>query len=486
MRNPAVTGASNKLAKAQELAAAKGLRAAVPMYIEAANALAAEQLYDAAAGVLLDLLNLREKKRSLFGSKEINPLGHERAFVAKQFAQTTRAAAVNDTILELLATLAAEYPDEPQIRLANAEALYRAAYIADAIDEYRYCEQLQPQDGMLMARLGELYAMLSRNAEATDSLRRGLTRLREQQKFDGFCGFCLKLIEVAPDSVNDVHAWLQGLGDDVLGAQRADATKVLDAVREFGSDDGRWADLENRLAALPEEVAAPEIPLAEELPQVSAWEDSSMYEPASEDEMRMLLGPTPAAEETLASGNNGLAGETEESDYPVRPAQPQRLHINAGRAQATSAADDGDPQERAPGTRATVRPGPPAAGSAISAAAAPTAPPPAAALPPGLAAYTRRKGDGLLASGDYQAAAPCYERILKAGFEADVALPLLECYVKLARMDEATALGMQLADHQAAAGEIDKAVETLSKILEHTADLQIEQRRSELLAAAQG
>jgi tetratricopeptide (TPR) repeat protein len=484
MRNPAVTGASNKLAKAQELAAAKGLRAAVPMYIDAANALAAEQRFDAAAGVLLDLLNLREKKRSLFGSKEVNPLGHERAFVAKQFAQATRTAAVNDTILELLATLAAEYPDEPQIRLANAEALYRAAYIADAIDEYRYCEQLQPQDGMLMARLGELYAMLSRNAEATDSLRRGLTRLQEQQKFDGFCGFCLKLIEVAPDSVNDVHVWLQGLGDDVLGAQRADATKLLDAVREFGSDDGRWADLENRLAALPEEVAAPEIPPAEELPQGSAWEDSSMYEPASEDEMRMLLGPTPAAEETQASGNNGIASETEESDYPVRPAQPQGFHINAGRAQATSAADDGEPQEREPSPRASARPSTPAPGSAIS--AAPAAPATAAALPPGLAAYTRRKGDGLLASGDYQAAAPCYERILKAGFEADVALPLLECYVKLARMDEATALGMQLADHQAAAGEIDKAVETLSKILEHTEDLQIEQRRSELLGAAQG
>jgi tetratricopeptide (TPR) repeat protein len=484
MRNPAVTGASNKLAKAQELAAAKGLRAAVPMYIEAANALAAEQRFDAAAGVLLDLLNLREKKRSLFGSKEVNPLGHERAFVAKQFAQATRTAEVNDTILELLATLAAEYPDEPQIRLANAEALYRAAYIADAIDEYRYCEQLQPQDGMLMARLGELYAMLSRNAEATDSLRRGLTRLQEQQKFDGFCGFCLKLIEVAPDSVNDVHVWLQGLGDDVLGAQRADATKLLDAVREFGSDDGRWADLENRLAALPEEVAAPEIPPAEELPQGSAWEDSSMYEPASEDEMRMLLGPTPAAEETQTSGNNGVASETEESDYPVRPAQPQGFHINAGRAQATSAADDGEPQAREPSPRASARPSTPAPGSAIS--AAPAAPATAAALPPGLAAYTRRKGDGLLASGDYQAAAPCYERILKAGFEADVALPLLECYVKLARMDEATALGMQLADHQAAAGEIDKAVETLSKILEHTEDLQIEQRRSELLGAAQG
>jgi hypothetical protein len=155
-----VTTASNKLAKAQELAALKGLRAAVPLYIEATDALASEKRYDSAVGVLTEVLNAREKKRSLFGSKQVNPLGPDRAIIAKQFAKMTRGGQVNDKLLELLSLVAVENPDDPDIRLANAEGLYRSGYMADAIDEYRYCEKLMPDDGALVARLGELYAIM--------------------------------------------------------------------------------------------------------------------------------------------------------------------------------------------------------------------------------------------------------------------------------------------------------------------------------------
>ena len=44
---------------------------------------------------------------------------------------------------------------------------------------------------------------------------------------------------------------------------------------------------------------------------------------------------------------------------------------------------------------------------------------------------------------------------------------------------------LQLADHQADAGELEKAVSTLALILEHTTDPAVEQRHSELLAASQ-
>lgn len=480
-----MTAASNKLAKAQEVAAAKGLRAALPFYFEVADGLAAEGSFDAATGVFSDLLNQREKKRSLFGSKEINPLGPDRAQVAKRFAKATRGGTINDALLELLATIAAEYPDESQVRLANAEALYRAGYMADAIDEYRYCEQLKPDDGSLTARLGELYAIVSRNEEAKEYLRRGMARLREQKNFDGFAVFCLKLVEVDLDSAKDVHDWLHGLPDDVFAAQRADVKRVLDAVRERGADTGHWSDVEARLAELPELTPpTPARPAAEQQSK-SAWDDSSMFEPASEDEMRLLLGPTPASEEPASSSTNGVAHEFEESGQTKNPtSHTHGLSVSTGRAQPTSELEE--PEKKAAAKT-------PAASAATPVAAKPPATepssnagaPPAAPLPPGLAAYTRRKGDTALAAGDYQNAAACYERLLKAGFEVNTAVPLLECYLQLNRDDEAATLGLQLADRQAESGEIDNAVETLSGILKHKPNAQIEQRRSELMAASQ-
>ena len=83
-----MTLGSSKLAKAQEVAALKGLRAAVPLYVEATDAMANERRWDAAVLILAEVLNTREKKRGLFGSKEVNPLGAERAVLGKHVCET--------------------------------------------------------------------------------------------------------------------------------------------------------------------------------------------------------------------------------------------------------------------------------------------------------------------------------------------------------------------------------------------------------------
>jgi len=488
-----VTTASNKLAKAQEVAALKGLRAAVPFYIEATDALASEKRFDAAVGVLTEVLNAREKKRSLFGSKQVNPLGPDRAVIGKQFAKMTRGGQVNDTLLELLSAVAVENPDDPDIRLANAEGLYRSGYMADAIDEYRYCEKLMPDDGALVARLGELYAIMSRNTEAVDHLRRGIGELMQSHHFDRVPFFSGKLIEIEPQAAVDAQRWLESLPDKTWSSERAEIGHLLTAMRDKGLEDGRLAILEERLAALPpvtEDVAVDFTPTeredvavdfistahaarghapateasaeepAEEPEPVwgaragnvtigrTAWDDVSNVEPASEDEMRMLLGPSESA-------------ETKEQQAPA-------ASVAKTPPPAATSANNGT-------TKSAPTP------SAAPKAAAPS--PAGSGLPPGLAAFTRRKADAAFTAGDFAGASQSYERLLKGGFDAEVATPLLECYLGTERFNEAAQLSLQLADHQAEAGDLEKALETLGLVLEHTEDPEVERRHAELLAA---
>jgi tetratricopeptide (TPR) repeat protein len=474
-----VSQSSSKVARAQEVAALKGLRAAVPLYVDATDALASESRWEAAVSILAEVLNTREKKRSLFGSKEVNPLGPDRAVIGKHFAKLTRHAEMNDSILELLGALATENPDDPLIRLANAEGLYRGAYMADAIDEYRYCEKLIPDDGAIQARLGELYAIMSRNAEAVDYLRRGIGELMQARHFDDVPAFAKKLLEVSPQAAPDVLRWLESFPEDAFSAHRADITSVVDRAREAGLDDARWANIEERLAVLPARAITTTSRLSETEPQVvgeytapaevaaeppvpheaetsletvppvaepvhassSAWDDVSNVEPASEDEIRILFGAPAETSETRQS----------------QPASPNGL--SAG----------GKPAPATPGYTPSVSIG----------STQPTA---AGGLPPGLAAFTRRKGDTAYAAGDFAGAAASYERLMKAVFDRDVAANLVECYLGLERFDDAVALGLQLADNYAEGDELDKALSMLAMIMEHTSNPAVEQRHSELLA----
>jgi tetratricopeptide (TPR) repeat protein len=481
-----VTIASNRLAKAQEVAALKGLRAAVPLYVEATDALAEEKRYDAAVGVLAEVLNAREKKRSLFGSKVINPLGPDRAIIAKQFAKLTRNGQINDSLLELLSAIAVENPDDPQIRLANAEGLYRAGYMADAIDEYRYCEKLLPDDGVLVARLGELYAIMSRNPDAVDHLRRGIGELMQAHHFDEVPFFAHKLIEIEPQAASDVQRWLESLPDVTLSSERVEIAHLLNAIREKGLDDGRFEGLKQRLGSLPpmEDVVvdfrstdrapyaaapvdthpAPEETYADE-PEPepvwgskagnvvigrTAWDDVSNVEPASEDEMTMLLGPT-------------ASKEAEEEETPADAPAPQ------AKKTAAPAVNNG---AKSPTPKPSAVPTPSSAPSGA-----------AVGLPPGLAAFTRRKAEAAFTSGDFAGAAQSYERLLKSGFDADVASPLLECYLGTERFEDAASLSLQLADHQADAGDLEKALATLALVLEHAKNPDVERRHAELLSA---
>lgn len=477
-----MTQSSSKIARAQEVAALKGLRAAVPAYVEATDAMALERRYDAAVAILAEILNTRERKRGLFGSKDVNPLGPDRVVIGKQFARLTHQASINDSILELLGALATENPDDAAIRLANAEGLYRGAYIADAIDEYRYCEKLIPDDGAIQARLGELYAVMSRTPEAVDYLRRGIGELMQAQHFDAVPAFARKLLETSPQEANDVLRWLESFPDDAFGRERDAIARVVDVARDAGLDDARWAGIERRLTALPPpeettEELAPEATAVEQAPQeyadepaepadeqpeaesqpesawastpasgTSAWDDVSNVQPASDDEIRILFGSSTATEDTEPArpGSNGVAASANKLSKGPPAQTTYTPSVSIGSSQPTAAGG----------------------------------------LPPGLAAFTRRKGDSAFNAGDFAGAAASYERLMKAAFDPEIAAPLLECYLGLERFEDAAALGLQLADHQADAGDLEKAVATLALVLEHTTDPAVEQRHTELVAAS--
>ncbi len=486
-----MTQGSSKLAKAQEVAALKGLRAAVPLYVEATDAMANERRWDAAVLILAEVLNTREKKRGLFGSKEVNPLGADRAVLGKQFAKLTRQAQVNDSILELLSALATENPDDPVIRLANAEGLYRGSYMADAIDEYRYCEKLIPDDGAIQARLGELYAIMSRNSEAVDYLRRGIGELMQAQHFESVPVFAQKLLEVSPQSASDVLRWLESFSDDAFSQKRDQIARVVETARDAGLDDARWAGIERRLSVLP---ASDSVAKAAAEQPVASQAETPVEEFADESEQQASEQPDEAAQEPSEAAPSwaGHPSEIEASSAwddvsNVEPASDDEIRILFG--SAASEEPEGVVSQSASNgaqssTRDTARPAAPQ-GYTPSVSIGSTQPTTAGGLPPGLAAFTRRKGDTAFNAGDFASAASSYERLIKAGFDPDVATPLLECYLGLERFDDAAALGLQLADRQADAGELEQAVSTLALILEHTTDPAVEQRHSELLAASQ-
>jgi len=516
-----VTAASKALAKAQETAAARGLRVAAPLFVEAAEALARDQQYGAAVQTLVDVLNVREKKRGLFGTKEVNPLGPDRNAVGKHFAKWTHQAPVNDSILELLGALSSEFPDDAGIRFANAEALYRAAYVADAIDEYRYCERLRPGDGGLVARLGELYALMSRNDEAEQNLRRGLGMLRQANQHDLVAPFILKLVEVKPQAAAEAIGWLEAVPQASFSEQRDAIVRICEAASQSEPQPAGLAAVRQRLASLPPRALSAPISKTP-----SVWEDSSGMAPASEDEMRMMLGPDlapadasaapnrsaqPAAAAQLKSEESKARAQAEQTSTPEQQAAPQRvlaakpqippkkampgksdLPIMQGRRTSTVVPHVASVKNVAVvATPASPQPGSTAAPESSASAPAANAPvlkapevESAPALPPGLAAYTRRKAAGMFSAGDIEGARTCYERLLRGAFDSGDAAALLRCYLKLELFPDASKLGLELSSELANAGDLEAAVRTLTDVLERAPDAALLQRRAELQAAS--
>jgi Flp pilus assembly protein TadD len=159
--------ADGLLASARDSAVHDGLRLAVPQYFEAVDALIAEDRKPDAAVVLAELLAAKEKKRGfLFMKRNENPLGEARPDVARKYSSLTRGSNPTEESLDVLNQLALEYPDDAEIRIANAEALRRAGYLLDALDEFKYCRTLSPDDREIDGQLNELNAQLGRADKA--------------------------------------------------------------------------------------------------------------------------------------------------------------------------------------------------------------------------------------------------------------------------------------------------------------------------------
>jgi Flp pilus assembly protein TadD len=454
-----VTTASSKLAKAEEIAALRGLRAAVAHYVDATDALAAERRADAAVAILAEVLAAREKKRGLFGTKDVDPLGPDRAVIGRQFAKLTRLAQINDDVLEVLAQLATEQPDDPGIRLANAEGLYRGGYIADAIDEYRFCEKLIPDDPAIVARLGALYAEAGRGPEAEQYLQRGIGDLMQAQRFDEVPSFALTFLRVAPHAHQEVARWLESLPDESLAGQHEIVGQILDSVREMGLEDARWAGVKARSGALAgyvvqagsedmppqwsarddfvEDVQTP----ACETGADAAWEDAGRPDDAVPSSGWHSADVPDTGVRDLADAGAAWSdgADSEESlDVGRQPASPELepetappVEIPCEPAAANGSSSHAPPASEGFTSRVSIGSTQPTAGGG---------------LPPGLAAFTRRKADAAFAAGDFAAAVVGYERLHRASFDPDVAARLAACYESLGRLEDAAALRSEIGD----------------------------------------
>ena len=159
--------ADDLLTSAQESAARDGLRLAVPAYLEAVDALAAQGRTDEARAVLAQLLAAKEKRRGfLFVKREQSALGDQRQAVAGKYAQLSLGTAPTEESLDILNQLALEFSDDVDVRLANAQALSGAGYLLDALDEYGFCSSQRPDDVAIKVAIASLYCKLGRVLDA--------------------------------------------------------------------------------------------------------------------------------------------------------------------------------------------------------------------------------------------------------------------------------------------------------------------------------
>ena len=167
---------SNKIAdglltSAHDSAVHDGLRLAVPAYLDAVDALVAEDRKSEARNVLAELLAAKEKRRGFFlGRREQSALGDQRARVAGTYARLIRGDAPSEGSLDTLSQLAIEFPSDYDIRIANAEGLSQAGYLLDAVDELRKCKSMRPDDVELDVALANLFLRLGRLDDAANTL----------------------------------------------------------------------------------------------------------------------------------------------------------------------------------------------------------------------------------------------------------------------------------------------------------------------------
>jgi tetratricopeptide (TPR) repeat protein len=105
------------------------------------------------------------------------------------------------------------------------------------------------------------------------------------------------------------------------------------------------------------------------------------------------------------------------------------------------------------------------------------------AAPNALAAYTRRKAKELFDAGDLAGAAMCFERLLRGGADIDSLEGALDCYIGLARTQDAARVAVELVNEKADAGDLEGALATIDRISAISKDANFAQRRMELLVA---
>ena len=318
--------AEDKRQAARDAAAHHGLRASVPHYLEAAQALVEIRRPEEAVDLLGELLVAQEKKRGLFGRVEKNPLGHIRSQVAVKFADYSRMAAPTEDVLELLGELALEFPDDPTVRRANADALYNAGYIADATEEYRYCLRLNPDDGQILSRLTDAYADMGRNDHAIEFLRRGMRVHAEAKDFGQAMHLAIRWLGMAPGAAEDVIMLLKDWPADALRRQIGGINQLATLVKKDDIHDASWhRSVAAEFAALG---AGGRLEAPAEAPVSAVKSDTPPTRPAqpaaTAPPSRPAVAQPPTVARPAAPSPAPAAGRPAVTSEKPRPAQTQR------------------------------------------------------------------------------------------------------------------------------------------------------------------
>jgi tetratricopeptide (TPR) repeat protein len=447
------TAADESLATAHDSAAHDGLRHAVGRYLDAIDALIAEGRREEATTVLTDMLAAKEKRRGFFlGKREQSALGDQRETVANKYAQVARGAPPSEGTLDVLAGLAIEFPNDFDVRVANADVLLHAGYLLDALDEYKASKALHRDDVDIDVKLGELYCQLGRPDDATGHARRASLEYAKAGNDAAVTALAVRLLDFAPSAFDSSFAAFDSLNADMLA-------KHVDELDRVAGLFGRAAvsDSTLRAAAVFKLTSCYEKLIVRDRSDQKLWQALTNADADAADRLRDQLDGKPTRPVAVAVPEP--APEVAHLPMPV-DAQPKPTQQSS----ATAAVVDTPAVEAVP----------------APVAAAPVAPKiPAAAG--GLSAFAKRKALELFANSEYEAAIGQLVRVVKMSPDVEALEMLLECYLVLDKHDDAARIGVQLADAEVAAGNRPGAIATLTTLSKKIADPALEQRRVELM-----
>lgn len=469
--------ADRLLTTAQELAARDGIRAAVLAYMEAVDGLVAEKRIGQAQTVMIDLLKAQEKKKGLFGRTDKNPLGSERVTVGLKFAEIAPKGAPTEDALDQLGYLAQDFPDELTIRRANADALRLSGYAADAIDEYRYCAGAMPDDAEVNQHISDLYVGIGRPDDAAGYLVRALRLYGKHGEFTQLAVHSESLIELRPASLGDLIDLLSPApGEALVGhlnlldelSHRVTHAGILDAAQKAKAREQLQALYERLvLADRGNEGAARGLEMlkSDAAPvERRRSENAAATEPTPAEKRRPEPAAAPAVAVAVAAApkptpSAAPAAKIAEQPRPlVEKASPPPAEVAV--AAAPDVATVQEPEK-------TPEP----------------LPKKSSAAPNALAAYTRRKAKELFDAGDLAGASMCYERLLRGGSEIESLEGALDCYIGLARTQDAARVAVELVNAKADEGDLEGALTTIDRISAISDDANFAHRRMELLVA---